>query len=61
MNNLQPLMNEVLANFAANINFSNNVNTHQSTTNNTIFPPSFQMLNNNNNNVILPSLYCKFL
>uniref|UniRef100_A0A0N5BRC4 Transcriptional repressor scratch 1 n=1 Tax=Strongyloides papillosus TaxID=174720 RepID=A0A0N5BRC4_STREA len=57
MNNLQPLMNEVLANFAANINFSSNANTHQPTTNNTIFPSSFQMLNSNNNNVILPSLY----
>lgn len=57
MNNLQPLMNEVLANFAANINCVNSTNIHSSTPNNTIFPTALQMLNHTN--ITLPSLYCK--
>uniref|UniRef100_A0A0K0DW33 C2H2-type domain-containing protein n=1 Tax=Strongyloides stercoralis TaxID=6248 RepID=A0A0K0DW33_STRER len=55
MNNLQPLMNEVLANFAANINCSSSTNIRLPSTSNTIFPTALQMLNHNN--ITLPSLY----
>uniref|UniRef100_A0A0N4ZH34 Transcriptional repressor scratch 1 n=1 Tax=Parastrongyloides trichosuri TaxID=131310 RepID=A0A0N4ZH34_PARTI len=57
MNNLQPLMNEVLANFVSNTNFSdNNSILHTlSPATSTIFPTPLQMINQNN--TTLPSLY----